>query len=90
MVSLNRAVAVAMVPGPAAGLDLLAALESDRRLAGITGCTPPGRTCWRMPGTPRPRRPATGRPRRATSLPERRYLTAQARPRGCGPGEGRT
>src|SRR5690349_15122618 len=34
MVSLNRAVAVAMVAGPAAGLDLLRELESDRRLAG--------------------------------------------------------
>ncbi|MBO0818662.1 MAG: RNA polymerase sigma factor, partial [Actinobacteria bacterium] len=33
MVSLNRAVAVAMVAGPGAGLDLLATLESDRRLA---------------------------------------------------------
>ena len=34
VVSLNRAVAVAMVDGPAAGLDLLRALESDQRLAG--------------------------------------------------------
>ncbi|MFJ6861522.1 RNA polymerase sigma factor [Streptomyces werraensis] len=33
MVSLNRAIAVAMVQGPAAGLDLLAKLESDKRLA---------------------------------------------------------
>ncbi|WP_242676215.1 RNA polymerase sigma factor [Streptosporangium minutum] len=33
MVTLNRVVAVAMVHGPAAGLDLLATLESDKRLA---------------------------------------------------------
>jgi RNA polymerase sigma factor (sigma-70 family) len=33
MVSLNRTIAVAMVRGPAAGLDLLAELESDKRLA---------------------------------------------------------
>ncbi|MDP9861093.1 MULTISPECIES: RNA polymerase sigma factor [Streptosporangium] len=33
MVTLNRAVAVAMVHGPAAGLALLADLESDRRMA---------------------------------------------------------
>jgi RNA polymerase sigma factor (sigma-70 family) len=33
MVSLNRAVAVAMVNGPAAGLELLAELEADERLA---------------------------------------------------------
>ncbi len=34
MVALNRAVAVAMVHGPAAGLELLRSLESDGRLAG--------------------------------------------------------
>src|SRR5690606_9894651 len=33
VVTLNRAVAVAMVHGPAAGLELVATLESDRRLA---------------------------------------------------------
>ncbi|GAA3827462.1 sigma factor-like helix-turn-helix DNA-binding protein [Sphaerisporangium flaviroseum] len=34
MVSLNRAVAAAMVHGPAAGLDMLKALDADGRLAG--------------------------------------------------------
>jgi predicted RNA polymerase sigma factor len=34
MVSLNRAVAAAMVHGPASGLDLLKALDTDDRLAG--------------------------------------------------------
>ncbi len=34
MVRLNRAVAAAMVHGPAAGLELLKALDADRRLAG--------------------------------------------------------
>ena len=34
MVTLNRAVAVAMVRGPAAGLELLATLEADPRMAG--------------------------------------------------------
>ena len=34
MVSLNRIVAAAMVHGPAAGLDLLNALDADGRLAG--------------------------------------------------------
>jgi RNA polymerase sigma factor (sigma-70 family) len=34
MVSLNRAIAAAMVEGPAAGLDLLAALDADPRIAG--------------------------------------------------------
>ena len=66
MVSLNRAVAVAMVTGPDAGLDLL-----ERRWSPtggwrvITGCTRPGRICWRCPATPPGRRPPTGRPRAA-------------------------
>ena len=34
MVTLNQAVAVAMAQGPHAGLDLLAALDADGRLAG--------------------------------------------------------
>jgi predicted RNA polymerase sigma factor len=34
MVALNRAVAAAMVHGPARGLELVAALDADRRLAG--------------------------------------------------------
>ena len=34
MVSLNRAIAAAMVHGPAAGLELLEALDADARLAG--------------------------------------------------------
>jgi RNA polymerase sigma factor (sigma-70 family) len=34
MVSLNRAIAIAMVYGPAAGLDLLTQLEKDPRIAG--------------------------------------------------------
>ena len=34
MVTLNHAIATAMVHGPAAGLELLAALDLDKRLAG--------------------------------------------------------
>jgi predicted RNA polymerase sigma factor len=34
MVALNRAVAAAMVRGPAAGMDIVRGLEADRRLAG--------------------------------------------------------
>ncbi|HYQ63216.1 RNA polymerase sigma factor [Actinophytocola sp.] len=34
MVTLNRAIATAMVQGPRAGLDLLASLDKDRRVAG--------------------------------------------------------
>ena len=79
VVSLNRAVAVAMVDGPAAGLDLLRALESDQRLAGhhrlyatrahlleMTGDGPAAAAGYREAA------------RRTTSLPERRYLAGRA------------
>ena len=79
VVSLNRAVAVAMVDGPAAGLDLLRALESDQRLAGhhrlyatrahlleMTGDGPAAAAGYREAA------------RRTTSLPERRYLAGLA------------
>ena len=79
MVSLNRAVAVAMVAGPAAGLGLLGELESDRRLAGhhrlhatrahlleMSGDLPGAVTSYREAA------------RRTTSFPERRYLTGRA------------
>jgi predicted RNA polymerase sigma factor len=79
MVSLNRAVAVAMVAGPAAGLDLLRELESDRRLAGhhrlhatrahlleMSGAVPEAVAGYREAA------------RRTASLPERRYLAGRA------------
>jgi RNA polymerase sigma factor (sigma-70 family) len=79
MVTLNRAVAVAMVHGPAAGLDLLATLESDNRMARhhrmlatrahlleLAGDRAASVTSYRDAA------------RRATSLPERRHLTARA------------
>jgi RNA polymerase sigma factor (sigma-70 family) len=79
MVSLNRAVAVAMVAGPDAGLDLLAALESDRRLAGHHRLHATKAHLLEMAGD------ATGAvasyreaARRTTSVPERRYLLARA------------
>jgi RNA polymerase sigma factor (sigma-70 family) len=79
VVSLNRAVAVAMVDGAEAGLDLLVELEDDRRIAtthrfaavrahlqerakDLTAAATNYRTAARQ----------------ATSLPERRYLEAQA------------
>jgi predicted RNA polymerase sigma factor len=77
MVSLGRAVATAMVHGPAAGLDLLGPLDSQ--LAGhyrldavrghlleLAGDTGGAITCYRTAA------------RLTTSLPERHYLTRQA------------
>jgi RNA polymerase sigma factor (sigma-70 family) len=79
MVSLNRAVAVAMVRGPAAGLELIAALESDNRMARhhrllatrahlleLAGEHAAAADCYRAAA------------RRTTSLPEQRHLTARA------------
>jgi RNA polymerase sigma factor (sigma-70 family) len=79
MVSLNRAVAVAMVAGPEAGLDLLAALESDRRLAGHHRLHATKAHLLEMsgdsPGAAASYREAA---RRTTSIPERRYLLSRA------------
>jgi len=79
MVTLNRAVAVAMVRGPRAGLDLLATLDADDRLARhhrlaavrahlleMGGDRAAARACYQLAA------------RRTTSLPERRYLETRA------------
>jgi RNA polymerase sigma factor (sigma-70 family) len=79
MVTLNHAVAVAMVQGPRAGLDLLATLDGDGRLAGhhrldavrahlleLAGDTTAARASYQLAA------------RRTTSLPEQRYLEGRA------------
>jgi predicted RNA polymerase sigma factor len=79
MVTLNHAVAVAMVRGPRAGLDLLATLDGDERVAGhhrldavrahlleMAGDRAAARSCYERAS------------RRTTSLPEQRYLAARA------------
>ena len=79
MVTLNHAVAVAMVHGPKAGLDLLASLDSDDRVAGhhrvaavrahlleIAGEREAARDSYRAAA------------RGTTSVPEQRYLEARA------------
>lgn len=79
MVTLNHAVAVAMVKGPQAGLDLLGTLDADDRMSGhhrldavrahlleMAGDHPAARSCYQLAA------------RRTTSLPEQRYLMAQA------------
>ncbi len=79
MATLNRAVAVAEVHGPATGLDLLATLDADARVADHhrllavrahllerTGDVAAARTAYRDAA------------RRTTSRPERRYLEARA------------
>ena len=79
MVTLNHAVALAMVRGPEAGLDLLATLDADDRTAGhhrlhavrahlreMAGDLDGARGSYREAA------------RRATSLPEQRYLESRA------------
>ncbi|GIG56796.1 RNA polymerase sigma24 factor [Longispora fulva] len=79
VVTLNRAVAVAMVKGPREGLRLLATLDADDRLAGhhrvdavrahlleMAGDLPQARACFQLAA------------RRTTSLPEQRYLAGRA------------
>jgi RNA polymerase sigma factor (sigma-70 family) len=90
--TLNRAVAVAMVCGPAAGLQILAALAADKRMAHH----------HRLLATRAHLRELSGdiekaaadyleAARRATSAPERRHLAAQsarlARPSASASGE---
>ncbi len=79
VVLLNRAVAVAMVHGPQAGLDLLAELDADRsmsvhhRLHAVRG-----HLLERAGDRAAARDAFEEATRRATSIPEKRYLKAQA------------
>jgi RNA polymerase sigma factor (sigma-70 family) len=79
MATLNRAVAVAEVHGPEAGLELLATLDADDRVAGhhrllavrahlleLTGDLDAARAGYRAAA------------RRTTSIPEQRYLDGRA------------
>jgi predicted RNA polymerase sigma factor len=80
MVTLNHAVALAIVRGPRAGLDMLDALDRDGRLAGHHRLDAVRGHLWEMAGDHAQAREAyRAAARRTTSLPERRYLEAQAR-----------
>ncbi|MFP3899565.1 MAG: RNA polymerase sigma factor [Acidimicrobiia bacterium] len=79
MAALNRAVAVAMVHGPAAGLEALAALEADDRVAGHHRWRAVRAHLLEMAGdTDAARAGYRDAARRTTSLPERRHLDARA------------
>jgi RNA polymerase sigma factor (sigma-70 family) len=79
VVTLNKAVALAMAEGPAAGLGLLATLDGDARLAGHHRLHAVRAHLLEMAGDPEA---ALAEYREAaaltTSLPERRYLLARA------------
>jgi RNA polymerase sigma factor (sigma-70 family) len=79
MVTLNHAVAVAMVRGPRAGLDLLGSLDADDRLAGHHRLDAVRAHLLEMDGDHAAARSAyRTAARRTTSLPERRYLEERA------------
>ena len=79
MVALNRAIALAMVEGPTAGLELLNVLDADSRLAGHYRLDAVRGHLLEMAGDDGPaiERYAAAAARTA-SLPERNYLMTQA------------
>ena len=79
VVTLNRAVATAMVHGPQAGLDLLATLDADERVTGQHRLDAVRAHLHELAGD-RDAAVAGYRAaaRRTTSLPERRHLEARA------------
>jgi RNA polymerase sigma factor (sigma-70 family) len=79
VVTLNHAVAVAMVRGPRAGLDLLATLDDDGRLAGHHRLDAVRAHLLELAGDPAAAREHyRAAARRTTSLPEQRYLDGRA------------
>jgi RNA polymerase sigma factor (sigma-70 family) len=79
MVTLNRAVAVAMVRGPRVGLDLLRRLDDDRRTAEHHRLHAVRAHLLEMAGDRAAARASyQAAARRTTSLPEQRYLEARA------------
>jgi len=79
MVSLNRAIAAAMVQGPRAGLELLQALDEDPRLRGHYRLDAVrGHLHERLGDHPRAIAHYRAAAERTASLPERDYLTLKA------------
>ncbi|MGW2631612.1 RNA polymerase sigma factor [Streptomyces chattanoogensis] len=80
MVSLNRAVAVAMVHGPAAALDLVATLDADKRIARHHRLFATRAHLLELLSEQQAAADAYREAaRRTTSAPERRHLTGRAR-----------
>jgi RNA polymerase sigma factor (sigma-70 family) len=79
MVTLNQAIAVAMVDGPRAGLELLAGLDDDDRVAGHHRLAAARAHLLELAGDAAAARAAYQEAaRRTTSLPEQRYLESRA------------
>jgi RNA polymerase sigma factor (sigma-70 family) len=79
MVSLNRAIAAAMVDGPTVGLEMLKALDADVRLAGHHRLDAVRAHLFEMAGEPdRAVAHYRAAAERTTSIPERNYLNTKA------------
>jgi predicted RNA polymerase sigma factor len=79
MITLNHAVALAMARGPQAGLELLATLDGDERMARHHRLPAVRAHLLEMAGDLDPAREAYREAaRRTTSLPEQRYLEGRA------------
>ncbi|HEU4527080.1 MAG TPA: DUF6596 domain-containing protein [Actinomycetota bacterium] len=79
MVTLNRAVALAMVEGPRAGLALLGTLEQDERMAHTHRLDAVRGHLLEMAGDlPAARKAYLRAARRTASVPEQRYLSLRA------------
>jgi predicted RNA polymerase sigma factor len=79
VVALNHVVAVAMTRGPRAGLDLLADLETDQRIAADHRLHAVRAHLLEMAGDDAAARDAfLTAAARAANLPQQRYLHAQA------------
>jgi RNA polymerase sigma factor (sigma-70 family) len=79
MATLSHAVAVAMVDGPRAGLEMIAPLDDDDRMAGHHRLTAVRAHLLEMAGEPAAAREAyLLAARQTTSRPERRYLNGRA------------
>lgn len=79
MVTLNHAIAVAMVHGPQAGLELLTALDTDERLTGHYRLDAVRAHLHEMAGDHRAAiEHYLAAAARTTSIPERNYLSTQA------------
>ena len=77
--TLNRAVALAMVHGPEAGLEVIATLAADKRMAQHHRLLAARAHLRELAGDPdAAAADYLAAARRATSLPERRYLAVQA------------
>jgi RNA polymerase sigma factor (sigma-70 family) len=83
--TLNRAVAVGLVHGPRAGLDLLDTLQQDKRMANHHRLFAARAHLLELAGDPAEAAQAYAQAARlSTSTPERRYLATQAKRLGSG------